>query len=323
MGRARNHQRQAVASGNFNTVLGVHRGSAASQAQRDAREQYDRELSLQEFQNQVRERTHSNRWIAVLARAQQSLADGGLTKALWEGEELVEKLIANMSYEGAGFDEGSLQLARMAALGDPWGWEGLTVPVVTAMSSYFQDAAAFADVNELGDVVATSTPQQTGCAYQVLQQCFSQREDISYYQRLQPLCEAFGAFMASFGGKVTTKLTLEEKISHNNDAAEEGIGLLAIKVLAAAPTAALTGPLRSWVEAFEIRCDSNDLSDIERSELQEMIKEVVLGTTSPLLDPKNLPPVDEERAEVFFGLSERFYERWYKKMEANDWEQWS
>jgi hypothetical protein len=145
-------------------------------------------------------------------------------------EQMVEELRA-----GAGL-RGPRELASIAVAGDPRGWPGLTAPAIAALSAYFARPIE----PDHRDIPSTEAPF-------VFEQCLAQPHEEAYYQRLQPLCVGLAVMLA-------------------RQPAASRVCLRAARILREAPTAALVGPLRSWIDVFAQRIEG-DLSASERTVL--------------------------------------------------------
>lgn len=139
------------------------------------------------------------------------------------------------------------ELAAIADLGDPLFWPGLTAPAVEALGRHFTVRAgaavvsshAFADL----DIVLNS--------------CLTfHLRDRARLERLRPLCEGIGLLLARY-------LPPTDR--------DGGVGYKAALVLQDVLEESLTGPLASWVSAYEQRAKAKTLSDAEAGALIVML----------------------------------------------------
>jgi hypothetical protein len=239
MGRARS-QTQAVAVDGFVSVLGTRRGlGAAAQAQRDASEANARaqwfESAVKDFAAYVVE--FSN-WHPVADFIVSTYRAGDREPS--EGyDHLVRYLV-----DYASTPHGVQDLATVAMFDEPV--YGFADPAVQALGQYF--ASTTLKRREL--LVLREQ------AKRVISLCLSAGDDgEAHYQRLLPICQGIGQMLARASRDSTSR---------------SSVCVVAANALKRAPAAALTGPLRSWVEVFAQRVEAG-ISAAEREALEAVI----------------------------------------------------
>jgi hypothetical protein len=250
MGRARS-QTQAVATNNFDSVVGTRRGLGADvQAQRDDVEREQRAV-------QLRRRRDSD----LVAFAASLPAEGEVIGTSYGGA-LVSNLIK--AYEAGACEPGSAKysefvevlataassrpltahiLIAIAAAEEPESAPGLTAPAIAALSQYLTNNSDPFVETGLRPLVSAALHH----AEHALDVCFPGPRESAHYQRLQPLCQGIAAL-----------------IEHGLYMEAGGLCVRAARVLESAPAEALAGPLSSWIEAFTRRSDADNLGPVER-----------------------------------------------------------
>ena len=238
----------------FDTIFGGRRGSATAQARRDADE---RDHTIQGFIDKAYALGFSGeraQLIHTMLRAYTETEEG--KRSATDRDLLVEDLV-DACYLGH-----IRELAIIADLEDPVGWPGLTAPAVEAIGSYFAALASEADY-----LSATSWPEPLNDIDCVLNTCFTfQLRDQARLQRLRPLCEGMGQLL--------TRLVAPA-------GGEAGVGYKALLVLQDVSEESMTGPLASWVTAFEKRLKAQALSDSEVGALHVILAVQVKNTGAP------------------------------------------
>jgi hypothetical protein len=241
MGRARG----SAGVSNFNQVLGSGRGvSANTWAHRDAEELRTTKLLRVQAIEAAFERGYGER-IAIACGSRAS-ADH-LANACHLDREMPEvgvySTLTKTLAERALASDVALQeltvISGFGALGEPEGCPWFAQPAVQALAQYFADV----EDDELKD----------RHAIYVIQGILSPIEPaqpLAYYEYLQPLCESLAAVLV--------------KSSSRGD-----LPVAAARALEGAPSAALSGPLRSWADAFNLRL-KRDGSVRERAALEKV-----------------------------------------------------
>jgi hypothetical protein len=243
MGRAR---AQEQARDGFAAVFGTRRGSVAAQAQRDDAEREHRNTLLDEWCERI---APSSKCPVLLAAAYK---DGAHVEGADGYAQLIEELLVCVEAEYAH------DLAVIASAGDIAQCAGLTQPAITALAAYFTQAAVSDELN-FKDMANVDVVR-------VFDVCFpvsGSTHRNTYYRRLQPLCEAIGAFIAA-------------QPSANPVLSESGIlsaraCTRVAQTFMRAPTPTLNGPLRSWILAFAARLGAGHVSAAEKEVLQQAV----------------------------------------------------
>jgi hypothetical protein len=246
-----------LAVGNFNSVLGLQRGSVSAQAQRDATEKALRVSGQQQFLDGVEAAGYPRTHVQALIDAYES----GRGRVGAEGyEELVQEL---MSLEG-GVDFS--YFPYIIERGDPVGSPGLTNPAITALARTLSEG---------------SSKQQTIIfiqAREIVADCLPgwrskfEREPESfekYYERLRPLVEAIAALM------VVEKKNKVLRKSEDVGAKQTELCDRVARALRNAPPAVIEGTLSSWVAAFRQRISDSRVGPGELGILSGMVADQI------------------------------------------------
>jgi hypothetical protein len=265
MGRARG-QSSAVTVGGFNAVLGARRGSAGAQAARDTGERQARERALQQFALDVEAKSGSANTASLLA----ALYKGAET---YQGDAAREQMIEELDWQVTSAN--LREVATIMAVGDPQLCPGLTAPAVEALGRFYARPAAEQELlaqrayQSDSSTVPAGVGVTRGQAEAVVVTALLGPRELAHYERLRPLCEGLGAYLA-----------------RQPSIAGESLCIQAARALRSAPTAALAGPLASWVKAFARRIDEEKLSGMERNILQNIIADQMLDSAlAPAFGP--------------------------------------
>jgi hypothetical protein len=255
MGRARNHQRRTVTAGNFNTILGVHRGSVAAQAQRDVEDDAQRKEAFAQFRLLV-----GNEIPVFAANHSTYLLAKILISKYCEGapaSEVAEEILELAQTAPTSLDSKRLveNFALIVANGDPLLCPGLTEPALLALCRCFAKDSKF--VFDDGSGKEDERGARNFVAGRVIRILFGDGEDEAFYVRTQQLCE-------NIGRRIARSVVVEGW-------RDELLGECAARALLMAPEAALAGPLRSWVNAFAQRSEQGSLTGIERRLLGALV----------------------------------------------------
>lgn len=261
----------------FDAVFGTRRGSPEAQAQRDAAEEEVRARALKTFiwtLALTEERYDvatalADTWIGYVQDREVGMGSRyvqGKTVPAPSYEQLVETLVTQIREAGA-----DATLAAVAE-GDPADTPGLTAPAIEALGRYFASPAA-----------DTKAAQDLGIAsIEAFHTCSPRRlTPLEHYEQLRPLCEGLGVYLGS---------NLEEA---QIGFLRADIFVATAKALSFAPTDALRGPLRSWIEAVAAREREGVLEPATREILRALIR---VRATDVGFDEAFAPLRDSDRA---------------------------